>query len=215
MTPALVRLPAVEHNFTGPAFTIGIEEELMILDAESLDLVNAIETMLEPAASGGEIKPELMESVLEVSTDPCASLAEAGTQLRALRGQVAQTAASKQMVIGSAGTHPFAMWENQRIVARPRYRDLIAALRFVARVPSRPDLLMEVAQSPKWVHRPRVRLALVLNPHSAEAFTIPLTTAVSFLLLPLPPLRRCRPGFQRRLMGHAVVPVGDHRSGLQ
>ena len=35
--------------------------------------------------------------------------------------------------IGSAGTHPFAMWEDQRIVARPRYRDLVAALRFVAR----------------------------------------------------------------------------------
>ena len=37
------------------------------------------------------------------------------------------------MAIGSAGTHPFAMWEDQRIVARPRYRDLISALRFVAR----------------------------------------------------------------------------------
>jgi carboxylate-amine ligase len=46
---------------------------------------------------------------------------------------VNQTAASKGMAIGAAGTHPFAMWEDQRIVARPRYRDLIAALRFVAR----------------------------------------------------------------------------------
>jgi carboxylate-amine ligase len=74
-----------------------------------------------------------MESVLEISTDPCASIVEAGQQLRALRRQVAQTAASQNLAIGSAGTHPFAMWENQRIVARPRYRDLIAALRFVAR----------------------------------------------------------------------------------
>src|SRR5581483_10377207 len=104
----------------------------MILDAESLELVNAIESMLEPAASG-EIKPELMESVLEVSTDPCQDITEAGVQLRALRRQVAQTAAAKNLAIGSAGTHPFAMWEDQRIVARPRYRDLIAALRFVAR----------------------------------------------------------------------------------
>jgi carboxylate-amine ligase len=122
----------VEHNFTGPAHTIGIEEELMILDAESLDLVNAIESLLEPAATG-EIKPELMESVLEVSTDPCQNVTEAGAQLRALRRQVIATAATKGLAIGSAGTHPFAMWENQRIVARPRYRDLIAALRFVAR----------------------------------------------------------------------------------
>jgi carboxylate-amine ligase len=122
----------VEQNFSGPPFTIGIEEELMILDAETLELRNAIETLLEPAPTG-EIKPELMESVLEVSTDPCASTAEAGAQLRALRGQVAQTAAGKGLAIGSAGTHPFAMWEDQRIVARPRYRDLISALRFVAR----------------------------------------------------------------------------------
>jgi carboxylate-amine ligase len=123
----------VEHNFTGPAYTIGIEEELMILDAETLELVNAIESLLEPAADGGDIKPELMESVLEVSTSPCQSVGEAGQQLRSLRRQVAQSAAAQGMAIGSAGTHPYAMWENQRIVARPRYRDLIAALRFVAR----------------------------------------------------------------------------------
>ena len=104
----------------------------MILDAESLELVNAIESLLE-SAPAGEIKPELMESVLEVSTDPCANTAEAGAQLRALREQVRATAASKNLTIGSAGTHPFAMWEDQRIVARPRYRDLVSALRFVAR----------------------------------------------------------------------------------
>ncbi|HZU40709.1 MAG TPA: carboxylate-amine ligase [Solirubrobacteraceae bacterium] len=122
----------MEHNFTGPAYTIGIEEELMILDAESLELVNAIESLLEPTEVG-EIKPELMESVLEISTDPCPSLAQAGEQLRALRGQVIATAHSRGMAIGAAGTHPYAMWEDQRISARPRYRDLIAALRFVAR----------------------------------------------------------------------------------
>src|ERR1700735_2649203 len=104
----------------------------MILDAESLELVNAIEAMLEPAPLG-EIKPELMESVLEISTDPCQNIAEASEQLRALRRQVTETASSKGMAIGSAGTPPFAMWEDQRIVARPRYRDLISALRFVAR----------------------------------------------------------------------------------
>jgi glutamate---cysteine ligase / carboxylate-amine ligase len=122
----------VKHKFTGPAYTIGIEEELMILDADTLELVNAIESLLEPSPSG-EIKPELMESVLEISTEPCPDTSQAGEQLTALRRQVAQTAASKKLAIGSAGTHPFAMWEDQRIVARPRYRDLISALRFVAR----------------------------------------------------------------------------------
>jgi carboxylate-amine ligase len=122
----------VDHSFAGHRYTIGIEEELMILDARSLDLVNAIEALLEPAPRG-DIKPELMESVLEISTEPCDTLTEAGEHLRALRRQVGATAAAKELAIGSAGTHPFAMWEDQRIVARPRYRDLISALRFVAR----------------------------------------------------------------------------------
>src|SRR4051812_49946473 len=106
----------------------------MILDAESLELTNAIEAMLEaPGVAGGEIKPELHESVLEVATEPCRHTAEAAEQLRGLRGAVREKAAAKGLTIGSAGTHPFAMWEDQRIIARPRYRDLIAALRFVAR----------------------------------------------------------------------------------
>jgi glutamate---cysteine ligase / carboxylate-amine ligase len=104
----------------------------MILDGQSLELVNAIESLLEPTETG-EIKPELMESVLEISTEPCDSPGEAGEQLHALRRQVIQTASGKGMAIAAAGTHPFAMWEDQRIVARPRYRDLISALRFVAR----------------------------------------------------------------------------------
>jgi len=122
----------MEHHFNGQSFTIGIEEELMILDAETLDLANKIEALLQPATVG-EIKPELMESVLEISTEPCANTAEAGGQLRTLRAQVRAAAEAQGLAIGSAGTHPFAMWEDQRIVARPRYRDLISALRFVAR----------------------------------------------------------------------------------
>jgi carboxylate-amine ligase len=131
-TTAARRLRTVEHRFGGPAYTLGIEEELMILDASTLELSNSIETLLESTPTG-EIKPELMESVLEISTDPCPNTEVAGEQLRALRRQVIQTAAGKGLAIGSAGTHPFAMWEDQRIVARPRYRDLISALRFVAR----------------------------------------------------------------------------------
>ena len=73
-----------------------------------------------------------MESVLEISTAPCANTA-AGRRAaaRAARARCAATAAGRGLTIGSAGTHPFAMWEDQRIVARPRYRELVtrAALR--------------------------------------------------------------------------------------
>jgi carboxylate-amine ligase len=122
----------MEHRFTGPSYTLGIEEELMIVDGEHYDLVNAIESLLEDAPAG-DIKPELMESVLEISTDPCANAGEAGRQLRALRTQVRASTAEKGLTIGSAGTHPFAMWEDQRIVGRDRYREIVSALRFVAR----------------------------------------------------------------------------------
>jgi glutamate---cysteine ligase / carboxylate-amine ligase len=126
----------VEHRFTGPSYTLGIEEELMIVDNETLDLSNSIEGLLDDLSevtTEGEVKPELMESVCEIATTPTANAAEAGAQLRALRRQVQQVAAQRGLAIGSAGTHPFAMWEDQRIVARPRYRDLVSGLQFVAR----------------------------------------------------------------------------------
>jgi glutamate---cysteine ligase / carboxylate-amine ligase len=74
-----------------------------------------------------------MESVLEIATNPCRDTRSAGEQLRALRLQVRETAGKRGLCIGSAGTHPFAMWEDQRIAARQRYRDLVSDLRFVAR----------------------------------------------------------------------------------
>jgi carboxylate-amine ligase len=122
----------VEHNFGTSTYTLGVEEELMILDAETLDLVSAVESMLGEVPVG-EVKPELMECVLEISTTPCATAAEAASQLSGLRREVAERAIAQGMRIAAAGTHPFARWENQRIVKRPRYRDLINALRFVAR----------------------------------------------------------------------------------
>src|SRR5436305_6425996 len=78
---------AMEHRFTGPDFTVGVEEELMIVDADTLDLVNTVGSLLADTPRG-TIKSELMESVLEIATDPCPSLDEAATQLADLRRQV-------------------------------------------------------------------------------------------------------------------------------
>jgi len=129
-------MPAVEHRFTGPSYTLGIEEELMIVDSETLDLVNSIEGLLSDLGNSeteGEVKPELMESVCEIATTPCQNTQDAGRQLSALRREVQGAAHQRGLSIGGAGTHPFALWEDQRIVARPRYRDLIQGLGFVAR----------------------------------------------------------------------------------
>jgi glutamate---cysteine ligase / carboxylate-amine ligase len=126
---------AVEHSFTGPSYTIGVEEELMIVDAETLDLSNSIEALLQgiPQDLVGEVKPELLESVCEIATTPCKNTQEIAEQLRQLRRITQDTAAKEGLAIGSAGTHPFAMWEEARVVARPRYRELIAGLQFIAR----------------------------------------------------------------------------------
>ena len=126
----------MEHRFTGPSYTLGIEEELMIVDAETLELTNSIEGLLDGLADmprEGEVKPELMESVCEIATTPCTDTRQAGYQLRELRRLVQQVAGERGLAIGSAGTHPFAMWEDQRIVSRPRYRELVAGLQWVAR----------------------------------------------------------------------------------
>src|SRR2546421_4276332 len=107
----------------------------MIVDAETLDLSNSIEALLKgiPQDLTGEVKPELLESVCEIATTPCKNTQEAGEQLRELRRTAQATASREGLAIGSAGTHPFAMWEDARVVARPRYRELIAGLQFIAR----------------------------------------------------------------------------------
>jgi carboxylate-amine ligase len=123
----------MEAKFTGPSYTLGIEEELMILDRRTLNLSNSIEAILEEYDGDGDVKPELMESVLEIAVGPSRDTREAGEQLRALRRAVRDAAARRDLTIGSAGTHPFALPEDQRISGRERYRELVEALRFVAR----------------------------------------------------------------------------------
>src|SRR5215203_5169245 len=133
--PRHLRGPVMlEHNFGGTPFTLGIEEELMICDAESLDLAQAIEVILGdlPEDVPGQVKPELMQSVLEIATLPCGGVAEAGEQLRALRRCVREVAAGNGLAIGAAGTHPSARYADQRISERERYRQLAAELGWIA-----------------------------------------------------------------------------------
>src|SRR5918992_1795624 len=123
----------MEPKFTGPSFTLGIEEELMILDSKTFALANEIEAVIGAYRGNGEVKPELLQSVLEIATPPCEGVAEAGEHVRRLRREVVEAAGRHGLCIGSSGTHPFALWEEQRVSKDPRYRDLIAALRFIAR----------------------------------------------------------------------------------
>ena len=125
----------IEHAFTGPPFTVGIEEELMLLHPETLDLAGEIEAILEavPPEHEGQVKPELLTSVLEIATPPCDNVNEAGAELAELRQMMVELAADRGLLIGAGGTHPFARWEKQGIVDRPRYRELVAELGYIAK----------------------------------------------------------------------------------
>ena len=123
----------MEHRFTGPRYTLGIEEELMIVDSSSFGLVSGINSILGEDPPSGEIKPEFLESVLEIATAPCPDVATAASELATLRGITRNRARRENLEIGAAGTHPFARWEEQRVVSDDRYRGLVHSLGFIAR----------------------------------------------------------------------------------
>src|SRR5919198_5479442 len=127
----------LDHKFgAGDPYTLGVEEEYMLLDGETFDLVQHIDTVL-AAVSGHELEPrinaELMQSVLEIATPVCRTAADVEEQLRKIRGYVCDVAREEGMRVGSAGTHPFSLFERQRITARDRYRHLVDQLQYVAR----------------------------------------------------------------------------------
>jgi glutamate---cysteine ligase / carboxylate-amine ligase len=127
----------LDHAFgTGDPYTLGVEEEYMLLDRNSFDLVQHIDTFLAAAAGHefeSQMKAELMQSVLEIATPVCKNASEVDRELRALREYVTTVAAEKSLRVGSSGTHPFSLFEAQRITARDRYRALVDQLQYVAR----------------------------------------------------------------------------------
>jgi carboxylate-amine ligase len=115
----------IEHTFGGRApLTLGLEEELMILDADTLDQVAAVDRFIrgtEGRGLPGLVKTELFASVFELNTNPCATAAEAEEALVAMRRAAAEVADAEGLAIAAAGTHPFARPEAQPIVKEERY----------------------------------------------------------------------------------------------
>jgi carboxylate-amine ligase len=127
----------LDHSFgQSDPYTLGVEEEYMLLDGQSFDLVQHIDTVL-AAISGHEletqINAELMQSVLEIATPVCRTAGDVDRELRRLRSYVTSIASRDKLRVGSAGTHPFSLFERQRITARDRYRHLVDQMQYVAR----------------------------------------------------------------------------------
>jgi carboxylate-amine ligase len=111
-----------------PAFTLGIEEEYLLVDRASRDLASD-----PPAEMLGEcqarlperVKPEFLRAQIEVGTSVCGSLPEARAELAELRRVVAEIAAHHGLAPIAAATHPFAQWLLQKTTNRERYIALV------------------------------------------------------------------------------------------
>jgi carboxylate-amine ligase len=112
------------HFGESSPFSLGVEEELMILDAATFEQVAAVDRILsgvEGMDLPGRVKTELFASVFETNTNVCATAAEVDEALPALRRAAATAAAAEGLAIGAAATHPFALPEAQPIVKEERY----------------------------------------------------------------------------------------------
>jgi len=110
-----------------PDFTLGIEEEYLLVDLESRDLVtDAPKGLMEEceAILASQVSPEFLQCQIEVGTKVCSSLAEARTDLVHLRSTIAKIANQHGLAPIAASTHPFAKWAKQHTTDRQRYHNL-------------------------------------------------------------------------------------------
>ena len=127
----------MEHSFgTSRRFSLGVEEEFQLVGRESYELVSRIDEILSEVEDEeeheGRVKPELLQSVVEVATNVAHSVGEAMEDLRRLRARLRDAAAERDALIASAGTHPFSRYEHQDVTDRPRYLELVEDMGWVA-----------------------------------------------------------------------------------
>jgi carboxylate-amine ligase len=116
-------------------FTLGIEEEFQIVDPVTRELKSHVSEILDEGKLllGEKIKPEMIQSMIEVGTGVCANIQEAREDISKLRCIISSLARKKGMVIVAASTHPFSKWSEQEIYDGARYKLLVDELQMVAR----------------------------------------------------------------------------------
>ncbi|MFM7346574.1 MAG: carboxylate-amine ligase [Tagaea sp.] len=124
-----------------PAFTLGIEEEYLLVDKATrdlardppADLVAQTEKELAKLGMPGQVSPEFLRAQIEVQTRVCSTVAEARAQLSILRKTVAEVAGRHGLAPIASSTHPFAEWRGAGATDRERYRALERDLQGVGR----------------------------------------------------------------------------------
>ena len=120
--------------------TLGVELELGLVDAETMDLSSSVDRVLAqlsdtPLSDGEEssFKPELMQSFLEINTGICRTVAEAEADLREKIMALEKVTDALGLRLWWGGTHPFAKWLDQRVTENDRYQQLVDLLQELAR----------------------------------------------------------------------------------
>src|ERR687897_2164167 len=124
----------IEFKEGGTGYTLGVEEELHVVDATTAELAPKIEEIMSrlPEDLAAFVSYVLFQSVLEIKTPVCATAAEAEKHLRELRGRIASWAAAADASLAAAGTHPFSRYRDQKVTEQERYTKVIETLRWVA-----------------------------------------------------------------------------------
>ena len=116
-------------------FTLGIEEEFQIVDPETRELRSHVAEILDEGRMllGEQVKPEMIQSQIEVGTGVCKNIQEARADITNLRGIISSLAEKNGLKIVAASTHPISRWQDQKIFDDDRYELLVQELQTVAR----------------------------------------------------------------------------------
>jgi len=116
-------------------FTLGIEEEFQIVDPLTGELRSRVSEILEDSETllGEQVKPEIIQSMIEVGTGICKDIQAARADITNLRGTLAGLARKKGLEIVAAGTHPFSHWQDQKIFDNERYNLIVEENQIIAR----------------------------------------------------------------------------------
>ena len=124
------------NNEKEPPFTIGIEEEYLLIDPATGDLAaDPPPSILKDCEKrlGERVKPELLRAQIEVGTRVCSSIKEATEDLASLRRCVLEVAEQHDLAVIAASSHPTADWDEQKRTDRERYDVLVQDMQTIAR----------------------------------------------------------------------------------
>jgi len=116
-------------------FTLGIEEEFQIVDPHTRELRSHVSEILADGKTlfGEQVKPEMIQSMIEVGTGICKDIREARADITNLRGILSGFVRKKGLEIIAAGTHPFSHWQDQKIFENARYELIVEENQMIAR----------------------------------------------------------------------------------